>query len=329
MKTIDTHAHIIPEGCFEPLRKKHQEYVPRVTIEGDNINVRTRWERETCPRSIVDLDLRLAEMERVGVKMQVLSVSPTLTFYNIEPEAALDLNAAQNDAIAQVVEKFPDRFVGLATVPLQNIALSVDELERAVKELGLRGVEINTHIRGRNLDEKELWPFYQKAQELGVPIMLHPGFLTATDRLERYYLANLIGYPVESTIAGASIIFGGVLKDFPELKFYFVHGGGFLPYQRGRFEHGYRVREEPKVSINQPPSEYFRLLYFDTVTHYLKALEYLISSVGSNRVVLGSDYPFDMADPEPVERVQSLTTISESDKERILWNNAAELFKLD
>lgn len=330
MKTLDVHTHILVKGCFGRLAKKHPIYVPRISAGSDGDYVLTGWNRAAgpVPCSLLDIHVRLEEMDRLGINMQALSVVPTLFFYNVEAEATLELSRAQNDAIAQVVEKYPDRFIGLATVPLQSVDLAVDELERAVKELGLRGVEICTHVNGKNLDVRELWPFYQKAQKLGVPIMIHPAFPAASDRLERYYLGNIIGNPLESTIAGACIIFGGVLKDFPKLKFYFVHGGGFLPYQRGRFEHGYTVRKEPKLIINQPPSRDFSLLYFDTVIHYQDALEYLISSVGSGRVLLGSDYPFDMRDPDPVGAIGRLETISRSEKERILWRNAAELFKL-
>jgi aminocarboxymuconate-semialdehyde decarboxylase len=198
-----------------------------------------------------------------------------------------------------------------------------------VGELGLRGVEIGSHVNGRNLDDRGLWPFYGRVERLGVPIMIHPAEPPGRDRLSRYQLVNFIGFPLETTIAGASLIFGGVLKDFPNLKVYFVHGGGFLPYQRGRFEHGYEVREDPKTNIKKPPSQYFKLLYFDALTHDQQAMEYLISSVSPRKVMLGTDYPADMTDPDLVGKIQRVRTISESDKERILWGNAAELFKLD
>lgn len=283
------------------------------------------------PRSLMNLDQRLADMDRVGVDMQALSIAPDLYFYNIETEPAVELCRAQNEAIAGVVQEHPDRFVGLATIPLQSVDLAIDELERAVGELGLRGIQIGTNVNGKNLDEKEFWPFYQTVQKLGIPIMLHPISAAAAgaDRLRRYSLGNFIGIPFESAIAGSSIIFGGVLKDFPQLKFFLVHAGGFLPYQRGRLEHGYSMRKEPKVIIDHPPSKYYRLLYFDTVAHDQKTLAYLIDSTGSDRILLGSDHPFDMADPDPVKHVKQLTTISEEDRERILGRNAAELFKLN
>jgi len=341
LRSIDVHAHVFLKDSFEEMRKKHPKYVPRITPTPDGNYEITSWDgtdHDTRHRRAVDLDFRLSEMERLGIGMQALSTMPSVLgklpfdrfFYDIESDAALDFCKAMNEGMRGVVDKFPDRFVGLATVPLQDVGASVDELDRAVKELGLRGVEIGSHVNGRNLDDRELWPFYAEVEKLGFPIMIHPAEPPGRDRLSNYQLVNFIGFPLETTIAGASLIFGGVFKDFPRLKVYFVHGGGFLPYQRGRFEHGYEMREDPKKHIkNVPPSEYFKLLYFDVLTHDQKAMEYLISSVGTKRTMLGTDYPWDMADPDLVDRIARVKSLSETDKERILWKNAAELFKLD
>jgi len=339
-KSIDVHAHIFLKDAIDTVRKKHPKYVPKITATPEGNYVITSWDgkdSDTRDRCSVDVDVRLAQMAKLGVDMQALSTMPSVLgklpfdrfFYDIEADAASDFCRALNDGMAGVVGKYPDRFVGLATVPLQDVRASVDELGRAVGELGLRGVEIGSHVDGVNLDDKGLWPFYGKVEKLGVPIMIHPAEPPGRDRLSHYQLVNFIGFPLETTIAGMSMIFGGVFKDFPKLKVYFVHGGGFLPYQRGRFEHGYMVRQDPKSRIDKPPSEYFKLIYFDALTHDQRAMEYLISSVGSNRVMLGTDYPADMTDSKLVAKIQGLKTISEEDKERILWGNAAELFKLN
>ena len=339
-KSIDVHAHIFLKDAIDTVRKKHPKYVPKITATPEGNYVITSWDgkdSDTRDRCSVDVDVRLAQMAKLGVDMQALSTMPSVLgklpfdrfFYDIEADAASDFCRALNDGMAGVVGKYPDRFVGLATVPLQDVRASVDELGRAVGELGLRGVEIGSHVDGVNLDDKGLWPFYGKVEKLGVPIMIHPAEPPGRDRLSHYQLVNFIGFPLETTIAGMSMIFGGVFKDFPKLKVYFVHGGGFLPYQRGRFEHGYMVRQDPKSRIDKPPSEYFKLIYFDALTHDQRAMEYLISSVGSNRVMLGTDYPWDMANSDLVREIQNLKTISEEDKKRILWGNAAELFKLN
>ena len=206
--------------------------------------------------------------------------------------------------------------------------MAMKELDRAVNELGLSGVQILTNINGRDLDDPELMPFYEEVEKLDVPVFIHPLGVAGAERMKKYYLANLIGNPLDTTLAAAHIIFGGVLEKFPGLKFCLAHGGGNLPYIRGRLEHGYEVRPECKVAIQQPPSHYLPLMYFETITHFLPALDYLITSVGADKVMLGTDYPHDMADSQPVVTVQSLDGISDEDKERILGDNAARLFKL-
>ncbi len=183
--------------------------------------------------------------------------------------------------------------------------------------------------KGKSIDQvlKEtlLWPFYKKAQELGAFILVHPTNPPGAARMPKYHLRNLIGNPVATTVAVACLIFGGVLKDFPNLKFCFSHAGGFAPYQIGRFEHGYKVRAECKEFISNPPSEYFKLLYFDTITHNVSILEFLAKSVGIDKVLLGSDYPFDMADPDPIATVNSMKSISAAQKKKILGETAAKL----
>jgi aminocarboxymuconate-semialdehyde decarboxylase len=175
------------------------------------------------------------------------------------------------------------------------------------------------------LDWPELWPFYARAEKLGAFLLVHPGVPPGVAQMKDYALFNLIGYPFVTSLAAASLIFGGVLEDFPRLKFCFAHGGGFLPYQRGRLEHGYRVKPECRRKIPRPPSDYVRLLYFDTVTHYLPALEYLIKTAGIDKVLMGSDYPFDVNDPDPVETVRRLESISSEGKRKIQGENAAGL----
>jgi aminocarboxymuconate-semialdehyde decarboxylase len=198
-----------------------------------------------------------------------------------------------------------------------------------MKNLGMKGVQISTDVNGKNLDSHELRPFYEKAQELGAFILCHPNNPPGMEIMKKYHLHNLVGLPFRTSLAIASLIFGGVLKYLPGLKFCFSHAGGFAPFQRGRWEHGYRVRPECKEFISNPPSEYFKLLYFDTVTHYVPALKYLIESVGSERVLLGSDYPFDMADPNPVATVNSVESISPTEREMVLGRNAVRLLGID
>ena len=275
---------------------------------------------------VFDVEKRLDFMDREGIDMHVLSVIPPNFLYDTPPEVAMDLARAQNDAIAEIVQAYPGRFIGAAHVPLQNVQDAVEELDRAVEELGMTSVQIGTDINGEKLDSPSLWPFYEEAEKLDAPIIVHPNNPTGSEKMRKYYLSNLIGYPLETALGIASVIFGGVLERFGGLKFCWAHGGGFLPYQIGRLDHGYRVRPEPKTAIIRPPSEYFKMMYFDTITHSLLALEYLIGVVGIDRVLMGSDFPFDMADPNPVHSIQSVRTITSEEKKKILGSNSSKLF---
>jgi aminocarboxymuconate-semialdehyde decarboxylase len=324
IKSIDIHAHIIPSM---ETSEKYKGSMPRISRDslGRDVLIIEGKPPFAISKQLFDVDLRIKEMDGTSVDMQALSIMPPLIQYTIEPEFCIGYCRMQNEGIAEVVKAFPKRFVGLANVPLQVPIEAAKELECAMKTFGMKGAQISTDVNGKNLDSPELWPFYEKAQELGAFILCHPNNPPGMDMMKKYHLQNLVGLPFRTSLAIASLLFGGVMKDFPKLKICFSHGGGFAPYQRGRWEHGYQVRPECKEFISKPPSEYFKLLYFDTVTHFGPALKYLIESVGSDKVLLGSDYPFDMADPNPVATLGSVESISTADKERVLGGNAATI----
>jgi aminocarboxymuconate-semialdehyde decarboxylase len=320
---IDVHAHCIPEKFYVGGNDVH------ITREGsDEVLHRADRGPAYIGDTITSLDKRLAEMDREGVDMQVLSVAPGLFLYRLPPATALAACQSLNNALAEIAHANPHRFVAIANLPLQDPELAANELERAVKERGMRGLEMSTNIEGLNLDSPTLTPFWRKMVELDVPAFLHPTNVLGQDRLDRYHLANLIGNPTDTAVAAASLIFGGVLKELPRLKFYLAHGGGTCPYLRGRWEHGWHVRPEGKVNIQKPPSEYMGLLYFDSLTHSVPALNYLVETMGPERVMLGTDYPYDMHDIEPVKTIASLPHTSNAEKEMIYSGNARELFKI-
>ena len=326
VKSIDVHAHIIPSKEIE-VEEKYREIWYRVFKDSfgrDVLSVKG-LKPDTIRKELFDIDLRLKEMNKTKVDIQAISVMPTLIQYDIDPELSIGYSQILNDAIADIVKAHPDRFVALATTPLQAPKEAGKELERSMKELGMRGAQIVPDVNGKNFDWPKLWPFYERAEELGAFILVHPTNPPGVERMPKYHLRNLIGNPLATTIAVASLIFGGVLKDFPKLKFCFSHAGGFAPYQRGRFEHGYKVRVECKEFIQKPPSEYFKLLYFDTITHSVPVLEFLAKNVGIEKVLLGSDYPFDMADPDPVATVNRMKRVTAADKKKILGKTAAKL----
>jgi aminocarboxymuconate-semialdehyde decarboxylase len=325
IQRIDIHAHVLEESTMKLLGGVSPLVAPRLEWVGDTTTlVIHHFRYPLFPRGGWDLERRIGDMDRTGVNRQVLSVPPFTFFYDQDSNLTLETCQIQNNRIAEILTEHPGRFSGFAAVPLQAPELAAAELERAVG-LGLHGAEICTNVAGRNLDEPELDAFWAKAAALNVPILLHPHNVAAMDRLGKYYLNNLIGNPLDTTIAIASLIFGGVLDRFPALKLCFVHGGGYFPYQWGRLEHGYHVRSEPHVNNARPPREYLERFAFDTITHSPAALEYLVQVFGSSRVLLGTDYPFDMGLADPLPIVQGLSSITEDEKSAILGGNAARL----
>jgi aminocarboxymuconate-semialdehyde decarboxylase len=254
----------------------------------------------------------------------VLSATPQSYLYEQEPALTAACAAIQNDQIAKLVAAHPDRFLGIATLPMQAPELAAAELRRAVRKLHLRGAMIGSNVTGRNLDHPELEPVWAAASELDVPLLIHPVNVGAADRLRSYYLNNLIGNPLDTTIAAACLVFGGVLERHPKLKVCLVHGGGFVPYQAGRWTHGWQVRPEPKVNLKQSPQPWIERFYYDTILHSKESLEFLVGSAGPRRVMLGSDYPYDMGTGECVRQVRALS-IPEADKATVLGAEAWSL----
>jgi aminocarboxymuconate-semialdehyde decarboxylase len=229
--------------------------------------------------------------------------------------------------MAAAVQARPESFLGLAAVPMAEPEAAPAEIERAINELGLHGVEIGTNVLGNNLDDPALLPVFEKVAELGVPMFIHPLNVLGGDRLARYQLDNLIGNVTDTAVAAASLIFGGVIARFPDLKVYLSHGGGSCPYVRGRWDHGWRVRQMDSA-IDHPPSDYLRGFYYDALTHSPDALAFLVAWAGASHVMLGTDYPFDMGDSSPVATIEANPALSDADKAAILGESAAALFDL-
>jgi aminocarboxymuconate-semialdehyde decarboxylase len=233
-----------------------------------------------------------------------------------------------NDELAATVAQRPDRLAGLATVPLQDIAAAIQELERAVSRLGLRGVYIGSNIGGKDLDHPDLFPFLARAEALRAPVFLHPIDVLGVERLRAYYLHNGLGNPYETALAAARLIFGGVLDRLPRLQVCLGHAGGALPFLFGRLDRVYRVRPEARQTLRRAPGTYLRRFTYDTIAHSEPALRYLIGLVGADRVALGSDYRFDMGLLDPVAPVRALRPLARADREAILGGTAAKLLRL-
>ncbi|HEX3505138.1 MAG TPA: amidohydrolase family protein [Xanthobacteraceae bacterium] len=314
-RTIDSHTHILTQEAMRRLAKESPKVAPvlkDVNERDATLEIAGKVVQRPLPREIWDVALRLRDMDANQVDVQVLSPTVFTFFYDHDPALALACAMLQNEDIAAVVQKHPDRFLGLGSVPLQAPKAAADELTRGMTKLGLRGAMIGTHVNGCNLDDPALEPFWSAAAELGAFIFIHPHAGAAAERLNNYYLKNLVGLPFETTIAGASLVFGGVLERHPQLKICLSHGGGFVPYQAGRFQHGWKVRGEPKARIKEPPRQSLHRLYYDTILHSKPALEFLIGSVGPDHVLLGSDYPFDMGNLDCVARVKEVAIGAEA-----------------
>lgn len=333
---IDPHAHIAPLSFIEDVRrgrfgrsisieqgKKWELLVSRTTILGQE-----RVVPNPLPRESFDMALRLKDMKRTGVDMQILSVVPPMTYYALDAGLNTELSAALNDAMLQVCEEHPGRFRCMAQVPLQAPKAAAAELRRAVR-CGHVGVQIGSNVAGTNLDDRALDPFWRAVSDTDVPVFIHPvDVMGVNDRLKSYYLRNFIGNPLDTTIAAASLIFGGVLDRFPKMRILLAHTGGFTPWIMGRWRHGYGERQEPKVNDAVSPERYLKRFHFDTLIHDAQALQFAVDKLGKDRVVYGTDYPFDMGWPGKARAVRGLADMDEAVQKRILGDTTRRLYRL-
>lgn len=325
---IDVHAHIVPTRLAEAAQQGGLRYgiefgrdaQGRVTSSvGGKPPFALPW-----PTPLETPAERVASMDAIGVDVHLLSLSPSMHWYSTAPEDARALAVETNDDIAEVVGAYPDRFRGMAFLPLQDTEAAVRELERCVRELGFAGAVVGTHVDGRDWDDPGLFPILEAADELGTLVFVHPARGRANPFLTKYHLKNLVGNPLETTVAMASLIFGGVLDRLPDLKLCFAHGGGYGCLGIARMDHGYRARSESQGAARLP-SDYLRGLYFDSLVHGHRTLDQIIDLAGIDRIVLGSDYPADMGEPNPVEFIRSHPGLTDDQRSKILAENVTAL----
>ncbi|MGE5164445.1 MAG: amidohydrolase family protein [Sphingobacteriales bacterium] len=326
VRTIDTHTHVLTEETVGLLRKEAPKVPVTITpidSEFATLDVGGVAYRP-FPRGGFDIAHRLRDMDAMDVDVQVLSATPQTYLYNQDASLGAVTSAIQNDQIAKLVKENPQRFRGIATLPMQAPDKAADELKRAMTRLGLRGTMFASNIMGKNLDDPSFEPVWATAEELGAFVFIHPNNVAGADRMKSYYLNNLIGNPLDTTIGAACLYFGGVLDRHPKLAVVLAHGGGFTPYQAARWEHGWQVRPEPKKNISKRPTNIAKRFYYDTILHSAPVLEFMIEHVGADRVMLGSDYPYDMGMMDCVKHVRGLN-ISDADKATILSTRAQAL----
>ena len=327
-RVIDVHSHIVPTRLAAAVERGGRQYGIEfgrdangkfTSSVGGKAPFALPW-----PTPLETPAERVASMDAIGVDVHMLSLSPSMIWYTTPAADARLLATETNDDIADVVAQYPDRFRGLAFLPLQDPQASVNELERCVRDLGFDGAIVGTNIDGLDWDARELFPVLEAAQDLGALLFVHPARGRAAPFLQNYHLKNLIGNPLETTIAMASLIFGGVLDRLGDLKLCFAHGGGYGCLGIARMDHGCSIRAESQ-GIEQLPSDYLRGLYFDSLVHGHRTLDQIIDLAGIDRIVLGSDSPADMGEPDPVTFIRSHPHLTDEQCWKILSSNLTGL----
>lgn len=288
-----------------------------------------RRQLATLRPKMESLEVRLEDMDNMGVDVQMLSLSPYQLFHWVEGDLAVRAFQTINDDLAKVVAEHPERFQALGAIPMQDPEAALAELRRCAMELGFRGIEMATHIEGVEISSPRYNPFWEEVEQLGLMVFLHPTGFTQPDRLEDHYFINLIGHPLEETICAGRLIFDGVMERFGDLKFVFSHGGGYLPMYAGRFDHAYHAREDVRHGLPRPPSEYLSMFYFDTMVFAPDQIGFLVNKYGADHVLLGTDYPYDMGETDPLGLIDRVEGLSDDDKDLIAGGNAARLLGLE
>jgi aminocarboxymuconate-semialdehyde decarboxylase len=334
VESIDIHFHVVPLSFVEAVRA--DAFHEALQIERGNGRERVVYHAPPGvavePNTTFGADLYddrriLAGLDHRKLDAAALGPPPELLLGWADPAVAERIARAMNDGIAELVRSHPDRFLGLGMLPMQDGERAARELERAVTALGLRGFEICTHVNGMDLDHPSLRPAFAAAERLGVPLFLHPQNWGDMRRFQDLHLWNLVGFPAETALAAARLILGGVFERFPRLRVILAHGGGFFPYQIGRLDHGYAVRRELNEHLPRRPSEYLECIYSDSLTHSEASLRFLLDRLGDHHVVIGSDYPFGMGHPAPVDAVRRMGLGPEREA-RVLGRNLARLLRV-
>ncbi len=330
MTVIDAHAHVLTEAMIATIAKEVPACAPKLTRVSDDAAILEILDvkQNPFPRAAWDLEWRFADLVAQRIDRQVVCNIPHTFLYEADAGAAAAVAEIQNEAIGALCRQYPDRLIGMATAAMQDPAGAAATIERAVTAHGLRGLHLGSNIRGGNLDDPALDAAWEVANRHKLFVLVHPHKVVAAGRMGSYYLTNLIGNPLETTIAAASLVFGGVIERYPDIRFCLSHAGGFVPFQAGRFRHGWKVRKEPGVRLKGDPAESLARLYFDSITHAPGPLRFLLEEVGVERIVFGTDYPFDMGTTTGVEEIEAAIPDAAT-RNAILAGNARRLLGLE
>ena len=324
--TIDIHSHIaIPQAA--ELVKPHLDpaTIPLInfaTPQTKALNARQDSDRRGL---MTGHDQRLADLDAMGIDLQLVMCPPPQCYYTVPLDIAVKVARIINDGVAAYVAARPDRFVALGTVPMPDGNEAARELERCMTQLGFKGVQILTNVAGKELSDPAFAPFWKKAEELGAVVLIHPNGFTEAQRFARFYFNNVIGNPLETTIALHYLIFDGVLERHPDLKIIAVHGGGFLGAYPGRIDHAWGARGDARGDLPKPPSTYLKKIYVDTVVFTPEQLTALVATFGIDHVLMGTDYPYDMAEYEPLQHLAATRSLDDAARAAIAGGNAKRL----
>ncbi|NRA66000.1 MAG: amidohydrolase [Pseudobacteriovorax sp.] len=327
MTSIDIHTHIMPKTMPDFKRKfgyggfiqlEHLESGEQADMKRDDGKFFRRIDKNCW-----DPKARIDDYARFGVSKHVLSTIPVLFSYWAEPKDGLEVSRFLNDDIANTVREYPENFYGLGTLPMQHPDLAIKELERSVKELGLCGIQVGSHIGDWNLNAPEVVAVFEACQDLGACVLIHPWDMMGKERMPDYWLPWLVGMPAETSLAICSMIFGGVFEKLPNLRVAFAHGGGSFPATIGRIEHGFKVRPD-LCAVDNPinPREYLGKFYIDSILHDKTMLRHVVDLIGEDKVILGSDYPFPLGELEPGSLIRSMDDFAEDRKKKLVHDNA-------
>lgn len=325
---VDLHCHVQTPAAAEVAKQTSVPAGDPIVRHGSKRTADRQREQDVeLHPQLTSIERRLADMDKMGIDVQAISTSPAQYYYAIEPELGRQTSRLVNERLAEIVSLHPDRFVALGTLPMQDPQLAVAELEYCMTKLGFRGIELGTNVRKAELSDGRFNPVFAKAEEMNAVVFLHPSGFTDTSRLGPHFLTNVIGNPLDTTVALAHIVYGGVLERYPGLKFVAAHGGGYMGHYPARMDHAYKVRPECHDHIKRPPSYYMKKIYFDTMVFSHTQLEHLVNLWGAGHVVIGTDYPYDMGYYKPVDFVNG-AKLTREQKEAIIGGNAARLLGL-
>ncbi len=327
--TVDIHAHVLVPAAAAYVGPHHTPD-PRSAIYSEDTRILSRKQDEDRKPNLVDLALRMRDFDAMGVDAQVISPAPAQCYYNVTADVGIEAARMVNEGVAAIAARVPDRIpAAMGSVPLQAGGdAAAAELEYAVKMLGLKGVEVLAHVGDLELSDASFEPFWAKAEALGAVVFIHPSGFTEPRRFGRFYFSNVIGNPLDTTMALHHLIFDGVLERYPDLKIIASHGGGYLPAYSGRIDHAWGARSDAHGALPKPPTFYLKKIYLDTIVFTPDQLEALVKLFGVDKIMLGTDYPYDMGEYDPIGHIASVALFTEADKAAIAGGNAKALFGL-